>query len=304
MARVPFGGIPDQVADIQENHQAIRSNGIFGIEGEWSMPLGLWRARDGFDVVYRAHDHASLSYVRAGGPVERMDGKFTGRKGGAHPDSFMLYPGGETRRYRAEGPVSICQIYFRSAFLASVFEGDADSSSVGLELRDDRILTTDALLRRMADVYVDRASDRQAPPSLLEVESHSVLLTIHLLRHHSNRALKSRPAAKGLAPRTLQRALDFIEANLAGNVSLSHLAGLLDLSPRYFCTAFRHSTGLPPHRYVTMRRVERAKALLLGGERLAEVALICGFSSQQHFTSIFRQATSLSPGAWLRTLKA
>ena len=303
MRGTAFSGTPDQVSDIAENHPQIEGDGIFGIEQRWSMPLGIWRARRGFDVWYRPHDHATLSFVRSGGPVERVDGRFAGRRGGAHPDSFMLYPGGEARRYRAEGPVSICQIYFKAEFVAAIFEENTDVSSVGLELRDDRILTKDAQLRRMVDFYVDRARDGTEPPSLLEAQSHSTLLTIHLLRHHSNRTVPSGSARMGLAPKALQRVLDFIEAHLAEDVSLARMAGVAGLSPRYFCTAFRQSTGLPPHRYVTRLRIERSKTLLLRGERLADVALLCGFSSQQHFTSSFRQATHLSPGAWLRMAK-
>ncbi|WP_245308709.1 hypothetical protein [Aurantimonas sp. 22II-16-19i] len=240
MRGTAFDDTPDQVSDIAENHPQIEGAGLFGIEERWSMPVGIWRARRGFDVRYRPHDHATLSFVRSGGPVERLDGRFAGRRGGAHPDSFMLYPGGETRRYKAEGSVSICQIYFKAEFVAAIFEENTDVSSAGLELRDDRILTQDAQLRRMVDFYVDRARDGTEPPSLLEAQSHSTLLTIHLLRHHSNRTVASRSARMGLAPKALQRVLEFIEAHLAEDVSLARLAGIAGLSPRYFLH------GLPP----------------------------------------------------------
>jgi AraC-like DNA-binding protein len=296
--------MPDQASDLLKNHPSMQAEGLFGIPGGWTMPFGLWRARRGFDITYRPHDHASLSFVRSGGPVERLDGRFTGRKGGAHPDSFMLYPGGLSRRYRADSAVAICQIYFTSEFVGSVYEEDSGASASGLELRDDRILATDPALRRMVDLYVRRAGDTENPASVLEAESYGVLLTLHLLGHHSNRAAPPRRAARGLPSRVLQDVLDFIEANLADEVPLARIARVAGLSPRHFCTSFARSTGVTPHRYLLMRRIEKAKELMLKGERLADVAFNCGFSSQQHFTSMFRRVTTMPPGAWLSLINS
>ena len=113
------------------------------------------------------------------------------------------------------------------------------------------------------------------------------------------------PAARGgLAPRQLALVRELVEARLAEDLGLAELAAEAGLSPSHFTRAFRRSTGLTPHRYLMARRVERARALLEGGElALAEVALASGFADQSHFTSAFRRATGLTPGAHRRAAR-
>ena len=84
-------------------------------------------------------------------------------------------------------------------------------------------------------------------------------------------------------------------------VPLQELAQACRLSVSYFARAFRISTGLPPHRWLLHRRVERAKDLLAGtGLSLSEIALSCGFADQSHFTRIFCQMVGATPAAWRR----
>ncbi|HJZ58896.1 MAG TPA: helix-turn-helix transcriptional regulator, partial [Gemmataceae bacterium] len=76
------------------------------------------------------------------------------------------------------------------------------------------------------------------------------------------------------------------------------LAAVARLSPNYFACQFRRATGLPPHQYVILRRVERAKQLLRSGTEasLAEVAADAGFSDQSQFCHHFRRLVGVTPG--------
>ena len=105
----------------------------------------------------------------------------------------------------------------------------------------------------------------------------------------------------GLAPWQQRRAKELMSANLNEELPLSRLASECGLSVRLFARAFRASTGMPPHRWLLRRRVERAKELL--GTRvlsLADVAMFCGFADQSHFTRVFTAIAGVSPGAWRR----
>ena len=75
-------------------------------------------------------------------------------------------------------------------------------------------------------------------------------------------------------------------------------AAVARLSPYHFARQFKAATGLPPHQYVTARRVERAKQLLqgAGGLSLAEVAARAGFSDQSQFTRHFKRHVGVTPG--------
>jgi AraC-like DNA-binding protein len=105
----------------------------------------------------------------------------------------------------------------------------------------------------------------------------------------------------GLAPWQLRRARDFINANLAGDPSISDIASECGLSASYFVRAFKQATGLPPHRWLIKQRVERAKELLQGSsQELFDIAQLCGFVDQSHFTRVFSKSEGYSPGRWRR----
>ncbi|WP_248304550.1 AraC family transcriptional regulator [Breoghania sp. L-A4] len=95
---------------------------------------------------------------------------------------------------------------------------------------------------------------------------------------------------------------DFMEENSARNVSLGELAAVADLSPSYFSQAFKASTGLPPHRWQLIRRVEHAQRMLetTQATTLTEVAAATGFADQAHLTRVFRGVVGTTPAAWLR----
>jgi AraC-like DNA-binding protein len=105
----------------------------------------------------------------------------------------------------------------------------------------------------------------------------------------------------GLASWQMQRARDFINANLAGDPSISEVANACGLSSSHFTRAFKQTMGVPPYRWLTKQRVECAKALLQDpGRGLADIAQLCGFVDQSHFTRVFSKSEGYSPGRWRR----
>ena len=141
-----------------------------------------------------------------------------------------------------------------------------------------------------------------APGGQMLVETLASALGVHVLRHHSNLSPASIPiprARGALDGRRLQRVMDFIEMHLDQDVTLDVLAGEACLSPFHFARAFKAATGVTPHRYLTVRRLERAKSLLADNQLpLAAIAAACGFSSQAHFTKSFKDATGATPGVY------
>jgi len=59
---------------------------------------------------------------------------------------------------------------------------------------------------------------------------------------------------------------------------------------------FRKSTGATPHQFVLRQKIDRAKAMLRAPDaRVLDVAVACGFKTQQHFAQVFRDASGVSP---------
>ncbi len=123
----------------------------------------------------------------------------------------------------------------------------------------------------------------------------------HVVRAYGSVPAEGPNARGGLAPWQLRRARDFLNANLAGDPSISEVANECGLSSSYFTRAFKQMTGAPPYRWLTKQRVERAKELLQDPRReLADIAQLCGFVDQSHFTRVFSKSEGHSPGRWRR----
>lgn len=102
----------------------------------------------------------------------------------------------------------------------------------------------------------------------------------------------------------MARAIDYINDNISKPMTTKELAGVACMSEFHFARQFKTATGRPPHEYVTWRRVQRAKMMLIGaGMSIAFVALACGFSSQSHFSKAFRGAVGVSPGQYQRSVR-
>jgi AraC-like DNA-binding protein len=94
------------------------------------------------------------------------------------------------------------------------------------------------------------------------------------------------------------RARDFIVSNYSENISLTQLADLAHSSPYHFNRLFTHHVGMPPHAFHNQIRVERSKALILGGASIAQVAMQTGFFDQSHFTRYFRRIVGVTPSTY------
>jgi AraC family transcriptional regulator len=94
----------------------------------------------------------------------------------------------------------------------------------------------------------------------------------------------------------LRRVFDFIEANIANEISLDNLARVAGYSPYHFARKFTVTMGVAPHRYVSQIRLEIAMAELAAAKLpIAQIALSARFSSQATFTRAFRRATGMTP---------
>lgn len=67
------------------------------------------------------------------------------------------------------------------------------------------------------------------------------------------------------------------------------------MSSYHLCRTFKQIVGLPPHRYQTQLRINRAKKLLLEGKFISYTATEVGFFDQSHFHRYFKRIIGVSP---------
>jgi AraC family transcriptional regulator len=161
----------------------------------------------------------------------------------------------------------------------------------------------DPLLAEIAYAILSELRSQTSAGRLL-AETLASSLAARLLQNHLGPA--SPPASpgtlrEGLDRRRLARVLDHIEAHLEGDLALDQLASIACLSRFHFARAFKAAVGQSPHRYVSAKRLEHAKVLLVREDRaLVDIALALNFSCQANFTRAFRQVTGLTPGQYRR----
>ena len=104
--------------------------------------------------------------------------------------------------------------------------------------------------------------------------------------------------ARPAMPPACRRAVDLARALLdeSRTVTSAELEALTGLSRYALARHFRACLGTSPHRYLTMRRLDRVRASIRKGVPLADAALACGFADQSHMTRQFKQAYGVSPG--------
>ncbi len=131
-----------------------------------------------------------------------------------------------------------------------------------------------------------------APGEPMAAEA-TVLSLGDVLRGHfgpSAREQRDAPLARRL------RAL--LDDRLHESVTIAEAARTLGVHPSHLVRAFSESYGIPPHRYVTSRRVDEARHLIAQGTSIAQAAVVVGFHDQAHLTRHFRRILGTTPGAF------
>jgi AraC family transcriptional regulator len=121
-------------------------------------------------------------------------------------------------------------------------------------------------------------------------------LSMHLIRNYSTQEPSIRDYSDGLSKRKLQQAIAYIKEHMTENLSLKEMSAVVEMSPHYFTSLFKQSTGMSAYQYLIHCRMERAKRLLYNQNlSIAEISQQLGFQNPCYFTSAFRKYTSVTP---------
>jgi AraC family transcriptional regulator len=147
------------------------------------------------------------------------------------------------------------------------------------------------------------AGEKSDPDHRQYTQTLGILLMHELLRLNNGSVATGEYFQGGLAEWQRKKVAQYIEEHLSETIPLAALAELAKLSPFHFVRVFKQSFGLPPHQYLSSRRMERAMALLANPIRsVMQVALDLGFSDSSSFSTRFRKHTGISPTIYRRSL--
>jgi AraC family transcriptional regulator len=158
----------------------------------------------------------------------------------------------------------------------------------------------DNILHHLTQMILPAMETGNGMPQL--VQDHFILMfCARVVTRYSSVAAPPKFLPGGLAPWQRRRVAELIGLRLDGDLPLSTLARECGLSASHFARSFRKSFGIPVHRYLIVRRVEKAKELLCdSGESLLGIAMQTGFSDQAAFCRAFGKLVGISPGRWRR----
>ena len=210
----------------------------------------------------------------------------------ANPGTTFILPRGTIDEVRWRGPTDRVAVAIHPSLLTGALDETVHESDIELiehwNLSDPHIMAV--LLAMTTDLTED------CPAGRLYGESLANALAVYLLNRYTVRRYTAAAYRGGLPGYRLKQVLDYIGDNLADDLSLSQLAAVAGMSPHYFAGLFSKSTGHPPHRFVLLQRIERAKQSLRNpGRSIIEIGLDAGFQNPSHFARMFRQFVGTSP---------
>lgn len=154
----------------------------------------------------------------------------------------------------------------------------------------------DALLRRrIHQLHGALRDDTEA----LEAGSRLAFVRERLLFHLDDRGSHRRSHTGGRdADRLAARLRELLDSRVAGGLTLDEATSILHAHPTHLIRCFTRAYGLPPHTYLTGKRIERARTLLLAGQRPVDVAAAVGFYDQAHLNRHFTRHMGVSPARY------
>ena len=126
-------------------------------------------------------------------------------------------------------------------------------------------------------------------------------LNCHFVYSYGGTRISARHFSGGLSPLQMKRATEFLAAHLDGNISMQRAAEACEMSVSHFARAFKTTFRKPPYKWLTERRLERARDLMTNSHLpLADIAARSGFADQSVLNHFFKRIHGTTPGTWRR----
>ncbi|MEM8656070.1 MAG: AraC family transcriptional regulator [Pseudomonadota bacterium] len=213
------------------------------------------------------------------------------------PGSFYIAPAHTIANWESDGAHDISLLAIPAEFTTDLLPDEAvDNHRSPLDPILNSQLVDPTLDHLIEQIWQTSLKDQKG--AALQIDGMLLTLMGRLISHAEERARDRSTVTptKPLEPKRLKRVVEYIDAHLSDTISMPDLAQVACLSQHHFARVFRAATSMSPHGYVTHRRIERARSILLSTDTpLVQVALMCGFGTQAHFSTVFKKLVGLPP---------
>jgi AraC family transcriptional regulator len=209
---------------------------------------------------------------------------------------LFINPAGRELTVELGGALSTVHLYLTDDLVQDAAGGD-HAVELGEELG-----TSDRLLEQLV-LSMDETLLGWQPAARTYLDQLSSMIAAQLVRRHGSGVgpVDDRPAGGGLGDCQFAAVRAVMHDRLAEPVALAELASVAGLSVSQFSRQFKARTGLAPHRFLLGLRVDEACRLLRYDKApIADIAVSCGFSHQEHLTRVMRAHLGTTPGALRR----
>ena len=277
--------MPQTVDDFLNNSP--QAQAVATLDIGMNRHVTVWQNNNDRVLYDGPQGHAFSLYLEGGTGTHRLD------KGGVTgwPGTTCVLPEGHRSDWEIVSAIRLVHLYLPDSELRAAYT---------------RIHDRDARLLDIQELTFSNAPKLARPLSLM---AQAAFEDMALLADQAvSDLVGGLPASDirlngGLAPHILRRTDEWMDANLDQPIRLADLAAQANLSEYHFHHMFRVSRGVAPHHWLTNRRIDRAKAMLLSAD-ISEVATACGFSSQSHLSRVFKRYTGLTPAAYRKQARS
>lgn len=239
-----------------------------------------------YDLEVAPMDFARLSINLASVPVFGAIASSRSRNYNGRRYSLFYTPAGSDAHWSKARHSRHFNIYFREDLIEELADGRTAQLSPDRPLLDVHV--------RGIKPWIDALELSIGEPGPFAAEASLVLAHLIVAKLTCVPELRT-PTLKAAA---LGRVRDYVAEHLGETIRVAELAALTDMSVGRFALCFQASTGVSPSRFVRSRRVEAAMGLLRDSPMpMAEVAVACGFSSQQHMATMMRRLVGAVPSS-------
>lgn len=253
------------------------------------------------------HDYFQISLVTAGGLLHRQGSDSVSLQPG---DAFIVPPGFVHRVEFIAPDTSTFVLAFQDSLIltdhpnspASRFLRDLQRShdSGNISLR----LTPDASLRVSLKELLECLSREQRSPYPPELSAAPSLISaiVYLLAqcYYQNTSLPRQPWSSQNRDQLLRRCVVYLDTHFTQELSADDIAKQFGLSRSSLSSAFQQHTGLPLHKYIAQKRIDKAQMLIRTHPDLplSEVAARVGYEDNSTFYRNFHRITGMSPAKY------